>query len=298
VLPMNTFTIRDIENLSGIKAHTLRVWEQRYGIIKPMRKDSNHRLYGIDDLKKILRISYLYNEGYKISRIAEMSDEEIRNQALEYSPKGNYDVFINQLMESSIDFDDAAFRNAMDAVLLHLGVEKAMTLVIYPFFHKVGMLWVTGNIIPAQEHFATNIIRNKIILATSQLRPKKIVADKKYVIFCPPGEFHEIPVLFVQYSLRMRGIQSVYFGVNTDMGQIRDFLEKNEATHLFLHLITNFSHLDPGPLVNELNQHFPGMKILASGRAFKDIQVDNQNTTILETVQHFISYLDNNEQDK
>jgi methanogenic corrinoid protein MtbC1 len=263
-----------------------------------MRKDSNHRLYGIDDLKKILRISYLYNEGYKISRIAEMSEEEIRKQALEYSPKGSYDVFINQLMESSIDFDDLAFRNAMDVVLLHLNLEKAMTLVIYPFFNKLGMLWVTGNIIPAQEHFATNIIRNKIILATSQLKPKKIVANMKYLIFCPVGEFHEIPVLFVQYSLRLRGIQSVYFGVNTDMGQIHDFLEKNEATHLFLHLITNFTHLESGLLVEDLSRHFPKLKILASGRAFKDIQVENQNTTIFDTVQDFIAYLDHKEQDR
>lgn len=294
---MNTFTIRDIENLSGIKAHTLRVWEQRYGIIKPMRKDSNHRLYGIDDLKKILRISYLYHEGYKISKIADMSEQEIRKLALEFSPKGSHEVFINQLMESSIDFDEVAFRRAMDAVLLHLSLEKAMTLVIYPFFHKIGMLWLTGNIVPAQEHFATNIIRNKIILASSQLKARKVVANRKYLIFCPKGEYHEIPILFVQYSLRQRGIPSMYFGVNTDTAQISDFLEKNEATHLFLHLITNFTHHEPASILHDLHQQFPKLTILASGRAFKDLEVTNKKTRIFNTVQDFISYVDKDEHD-
>ncbi len=289
---MNTFTIRDIENLSGIKAHTLRVWEHRYGIIKPMRKDSNHRLYGIDDLKKILRISYLYNEGYKISRIAEMSENEIRTLALEFSPKGNFEVFINQMMESSIDFDETSFRKAIDSVFYHLGMEDAMTMVVYPFFHKVGMLWVTGNIVPAQEHFATNIIRNKIVMAISRMKAKKIVANRKYLILCPPGEFHEIPLLLLQYSLRERGIPSVYFGVNTDMEQIKDYLEKNEATHIFVHLITNFTHLEPGSLLHELHQHFPEIKIFASGKVFKNMEVHYPNTRVFDTVQHFISYLD------
>lgn len=293
---MNTFTIRDIENLTGIKAHTLRVWEQRYGIIKPMRKDSNHRLYGIDDLKKILRISYLYHDGYKVSRIAEMSDTEIRKQALEYSPKGSHEVFINQMMESSIDLDEISFRSAIDSVLLHLGLERAMTLVIYPFFQKVGMLWVTGNIVPAQEHFATNIIRNKIILATSHIKATMIVANCKYLIFCPQGEFHEIPALFVQYSLRQRGIPSVNFGVNTNMDMISDFLEKNEATHLFLHLITNFTHLEPCTFLNDLHLRFPKLNILASGRAFKDVKVDNDKTMLFDTMKDFISYIDQGEQ--
>lgn len=294
---MNTFTIRDIENLSGIKAHTLRVWEQRYGIIKPMRKDSNHRLFGIDDLKKILRISYLYHEGYKISRIAKLSDNDIRKLALEFSPKGSHEVFINQMMESSIDLDEVSFRSAVDSVLLHLGLERAMALVLYPFFQKVGMLWVTGNIVPAQEHFATNIIRNKIILATSRIKAKNMVANCKYLIFCPQGEFHEIPVLFVQYILRQRGIPSVYFGVNTDMDQISDFLEKNEATHLFLHLITNFTHLEPGTLLSDLHLRFPKLNILAAGRAFKDVKVDNDKTMFFDTMKHFVSYIDKGEPD-
>jgi MerR family transcriptional regulator, light-induced transcriptional regulator len=125
---MNTFTIRDIENLSGIKAHTLRVWEQRYDIIRPMRKNSNHRLYGINDLKQILRISYLYHHGYKISRIAEMNETEIRKLSLEFNLKTGHEIFINQMMDASLDFDDNLFRKVLDDAMSHLGVEKAVVL--------------------------------------------------------------------------------------------------------------------------------------------------------------------------
>lgn len=292
---MNTFTIRDIENLSGIKAHTLRVWEQRYGIIKPMRKDSNHRLYGIDDLKKILRISFLYHEGYKISRIAEMTEDQMKKLALEFTPKGNHDVFINQLMESSIDFDESAFRTALDAAVMHLGLERSMTQVIYPFMNKVGMLWLTGNMIPAQEHFGTNIIRNKIIWATSQLKQRKSPGDQRYIIFCPPGEFHEIPLLLVQFSLRQRGIPSVYFGVNTSVDQVSDYLDKNQATHLFLHLITNFSQLEPIVLLDDLYKRFRSLQILAAGRVFRDVK--HNGVKLFDTVQHFLDYLNGVDRD-
>jgi DNA-binding transcriptional MerR regulator len=254
---MNTFTIRDIENLSGIKAHTLRVWEQRYGIIRPMRKDSNHRLYGIEDLKQILRISFLYNQGYKISRIAEMGEEEIKKLSLELKPKGNYEVFINQLMEASMDFDEDLFRSVMDNAMVHLGMEKLMTQVIYPFLNKVGVLWMTGNVIPSQEHFASNIIRNKILMATNQLPPKNKVEGKKYILFNPPGEYHEIPLLFVQYCLKQRGISAVLFGIDTSTEMLKEYLWKNRSTHLFLFMTTNFTNMQPVELLEDINRNFP-----------------------------------------
>jgi MerR family transcriptional regulator, light-induced transcriptional regulator len=289
---MNTFTIRDIENLSGIKAHTLRVWEQRYGIIRPMRKDSNHRLYGIEDLKQILRISFLYNQGYKISRIAEMGEEEIKKLSLELKPKGNYEVFINQLMEASMDFDEDLFRNVMDNAMVHLGMEKLMTQVIYPFLNKVGVLWMTGNVIPSQEHFASNIIRNKILMATNQLPPKQKVEGKKYILFNPPGEYHEIPLLFVQYCLKQRGISTVLFGIDTSTEMLKEYLRKNRSTHLFLFMTTNFTNMQPVELLEDIKRNFPGLKIEVAGNSFRGLQAEIiSGIRIFSSVEDFTRHL-------
>lgn len=291
---MNTFTIRDIENLSGIKAHTLRVWEQRYGIIRPMRKDSNHRLYSIEDLKQILRISFLYNQGYKISRIAEMDENEIKKLSLEFKPKGSYEVFINQMMEASMDFDEELFRSAMDNAMIHLGMEKLMTLVIYPFLNKIGILWMTGNVIPSQEHFASNIIRNKILMATNQLPPKKNDEGKKYILFNPPGEYHEIPLLFVQYCLKQRGISNILFGIDTSTDLLKEYLQKNKSTHLFLFMTTNFTNMQPMELLEDIRRNFPGLQIEVAGNSFRGVETEeNSHTRIFRNVEDFISHLGN-----
>lgn len=290
---MNSFTIRDIENLSGIKAHTLRVWEQRYRIIQPMRKDSNHRLYGINDLKHILRIAYLYEQGYKISRIAEMSESEIKKLALETGAKGSHEIFINQLLEASIDFDEDQFRKVLDKAADLLGIEKSLPMVVYPFLNKAGLLWMTGNIIPAQEHFASNIIRNKLLLAIDSLPANRWRHDKKYLLFNPPGEFHEIPLLYTSYCLKKRGIPNVLFGVNTRVEELREYLEKNRCTHLFLFLTTNFTQQAAGDFLEELEVTFPELQIEAAGNSFRQVDpVSRQTVNIFRTVQDFLAQLD------
>jgi DNA-binding transcriptional MerR regulator len=290
---MNTFTIRDIENMSGIKAHTLRVWEQRYGIIKPMRKDSKHRLYGIEDLKQILRISYLYNQGYKISRIAEMDESEIKKLSLELSPKGSYEVFINQMMEASMDFDEELFRKIMDTVVSHMGMEKAMMLVIYPYLQKVGLLWMTGNVIPAQEHFASNIIRNKILFATNQLPLIKKRSGTTYLLFCPPGEFHEIPLIFMQYGLKRRGISNILFGANTSLEQLKEYIRKHGATHLFLFLTTNFTNLEPLALLEDMRTDFPDLQLELAGDSFRNVEANiPKDVKFFATANDFLYHLD------
>jgi DNA-binding transcriptional MerR regulator len=290
---MNTFTIRDIENLSGIKAHTWRAWEQRYGIIRPMRKDSNHRLYGIEDLKHILRISYLYGQGYKISRIAEMDESQIRKLSLDFKSKGNHEIFINQMMEASMDFEEALFRRALDNAINSLGLEKAMILVIYPFLTKIGLLWMTGNVIPAQEHFASNIIRNRILSATEQLPVKKSTSLRKYILFNPPSEYHEIPLLFVQYSLKQRGIPNVLFGINTSVDFVRVYQHEKKATHLFLFMATNFTNKEPQELIEDIKTNFPTMQINIAGYSFRNMELTSgDRVKLFNTVQDFLNYLD------
>jgi DNA-binding transcriptional MerR regulator len=266
---MQTFSIRDIENLSGIKAHTLRVWEQRYGLIMPGRKESRHREYTNDDLKQILRVAYLYHQGYKISKIARMSPEEINTLSLEYNQHSSFEVFVNQFIEAALDFDEDGFEKVFDALILHLGFEKAFIHVVYPFLNKLGMLWMTGNVLPAQEHFSSNLIRKRIILAIDGLTTATVEKQALMLLFTPSGEFHEIPLLISHYLLKKNGYRIAYLGINTSMDDLKTFSSSNPDFTLFFHLLTNFTDKEPDAYIKMLVDAFPGKKIIASGQLFQ-----------------------------
>ncbi|MES1160186.1 MAG: MerR family transcriptional regulator, partial [Bacteroidota bacterium] len=196
--PMNSFTIRDIENLCGIKAHTLRIWEQRYQLHNPKRKAGNHRFYDKDDLKYLLRIAYLYHKGYKISALARMGEEEIRQLAFEkVGMEYPADIFVNQLTEASLDFDEELFDSTLQTIIKQLGFEKAITQAAYPFLKRIGLLWMTGHGVPAQEHFASGLISRKIQIAIQGL-DETAETGRKVLIYAPEGEFHEIPLLYMR----------------------------------------------------------------------------------------------------
>ncbi len=266
---MQTFSIRDIENLSGIKAHTLRVWEQRYGLIMPARKESRHREYTNEDLKHILRVSYLYHHGYKISRIAGMNPEEINALSLDYNQHTSFDVFINQFIEAALDFDEDRFEEVFDSLILHLGFEKAFIHVVYPFLQKLGMLWMTGNILPAQEHFSSHIIRKKIILAIDALTMVPDEQGEKIILFSPSGEYHEIPLLLIHYLLKKSGNPIVYFGIDISVDELKLYAAGNPSCMLYFHMVTNFTDMEPEAYLEMLCDCFPGKKIFASGPVFK-----------------------------
>src|SRR5687768_14986156 len=191
---MNQFTIKDIENLCGIKAHTLRTWEQRYELFVAKRKESNQRVYDDEDLKQLLRISFLYHSGYKISGIARLSHEEIQ-RTVEASclKEDNHEIFIHQLIAASIDLDEERFEKLINCLVLRIGIEKCISNVFYPFLQRIGLLWMTGHVIPAQEHFSSHIIRKKIICAIDGLDSRG-QSSPTILLFAPAGEFHEIPL--------------------------------------------------------------------------------------------------------
>jgi DNA-binding transcriptional MerR regulator len=267
---MQTFSIRDIENLSGIKAHTIRVWEQRYGLIMPGRKESRHREYTNEDLKQILRVSYLYHQGYKISKIARMSKEQVITLSLQYDNHSSIEVFVNQLVEAALDFDEDGFETVIKTLILKWGFENAFINVVYPFLNKLGMLWMTGNILPAQEHFSSNIIRKRIIMAIDSI---KIVTDTEseiMLLFTPKGEFHEIPLLLSHYFLKKNGYKIMYLGINTSIEVLANYAESNPSFNLYFHLLTNFTDKEPDAYLQELVAAFPGKKIFASGPVFNE----------------------------
>jgi len=267
---MQTFSIRDIENLSGIKAHTIRVWEQRYGLIMPGRKESRHREYTNEDLKQILRVSYLYHQGYKISKIARMSKEEIISLSLQYDSHSSIEVFVNQLIEAALDFDEEGFEKVINTLILKWGFENAFLNVVYPFLKKIGMLWMTGNVLPAQEHFSSNLIRKRIIITIDGLTSVTDAESEIMLLFTPKGEFHEIPLLLSHYFLKKNGFRLVYLGINTSIEVLANYAESNPFFKLYFHMLTNFTDKEPDVYLKELAAVFPGKKIFASGPVFNE----------------------------
>ena len=274
---MNQFTIKDIENLSGIKAHTLRIWEQRYGVFIPKRKQSNHRIYSNEDLKELLRISFLYHNNYKISKIAKLSKKQIRDEVEAVCIReNNYPVFISQLIEASIDFDKEKFEKIVNSLVIRIGLEKSIKGVFCPFLHRIGLLWMTNHVIPAQEHFASHIIRKKIISAIDGL-DKPTNPDHHVALFSPQGEHHEIPLLIVNYYLRKQNIRTTYFGTDVPVDSIKSYAMRQPVTHLYLHLTTNLAELNLQQYVKKLCADFPEKKIMISGPASMHIHLEAKN---------------------
>ncbi len=263
---MGKYSINDMERLSGIKAHTIRIWEKRYNIFQPERTPTNIRYYTDETLRKVLKITILHNNGYKISRIAELSENQINQQVEEItnSLKTNgFDNQIDALIVSMIDLDEAGFSHILTQLSQHHDFEKIVLEVIYPLFERIGLLWQIGSINPAQEHFISNLIRQKLIVAIDTLPfPKR---DKTFLLFLHEKELHELGLLFSSYLLKKNGFKVVYIGQSVpyvDLLSLREMVD-------FDYLITSFiSNMDEGSMqeyINRLSEDFFDKQILVSG---------------------------------
>src|SRR5688572_1728818 len=167
---MGKYSIKELEKLSGIKAHTIRIWEKRHRLIEPQRTNTNIRFYSDDDLKKIINVSVLNNNGLKISKIAGMSGDEMHRKIMELTTtKSEATIHIDQLVIAMVELDEEKFERILAGLTLRFGFEQTVVDVIYPFLEKIGVLWQTHHITPAQEHFISNLIRQKVIVAIDSL---------------------------------------------------------------------------------------------------------------------------------
>lgn len=292
---MNHFTIKDIENLSGIKAHTLRIWEQRYQLFIPKRKESKHRYYDNEDLKHILRISQLYHNGVKISKIAQLPASSIRSMAMEQPLTRNHtDAFIHQLIEASIDFDEDRFEEIFDRSMQQLGFEGTIINVMYAFLERVGLLWLTDHIIPAQEHFASNIIKRKIISALDALKTKPAADSGIYVLFTPEGEHHEIPLLLTHYLMKASGKKCVYMGVDVPFNNLETYVSLKQPKYLYFHVITHLYDQPMDEVVTQLKNTFPQQEIIIAGPLTKEITVSIPGLTVLRSMNEMLDFAKGN----
>jgi DNA-binding transcriptional MerR regulator len=279
---MQRFTIKDIENMCAIKAHTLRVWEQRYDFFSPQRKESKHRYYDNEDLKKLLRIAFLYHGGWKVSKIAALTEDDIAKQVLtlqEALPENSQNILT--LLEAAIDFDEARFNAVLDKLIAVRGVEECVTQVCYPYLQRVGLLWMTSHIIPAQEHFSSYLIQHKIISETEKLQHAS-PSSPTIIVFAPKGEHHELPLLFINFLLKKWGWQTIYLGTNLELKALPDTI-KAKASHLFLHLITNFTGFEVDDYLETVCKTFSDKTIVASGRSIQLAQRQFVNLKLLRS---------------
>ncbi len=239
----NQYSIKDLEELSGIKAHTLRIWEKRYGFIKPKRTKTNIRYYTDEQLVNILNVSLLNNNGYKISKIARLHDEEIKKIVSSiYDTSSNSESIINELIKVTIDFDETGFERIFSHVLLERSIEAALLEVIYPFLKRIGLLWRINKILPAQEHFISNLIRQKIIVAIDQLGSvDSSIPQKTFVLFLPEWELHEIGLLSLHLLLKRKGFRVVYLGAMMPLKELSEVLTTASYDYLFTIFTTSKS---------------------------------------------------------
>jgi MerR family transcriptional regulator, light-induced transcriptional regulator len=290
---MQEFSIRDIENLTGIKAHTLRIWEQRYSLLIPKRRESLHRIYSNDDLKHMLRVSYLYHSGWKVSKIAALDNDSIIEEVRKASDeKADNTFFMNQLIEAALDFDEYAFKAVLNNVIEQTGFENCIINVCYPYLVKVGHLWSTNNVIPAQEHFSSYIIQNRVIAETENLPARGIKPE--ILLMCPQGEYHELPLLFINYLMKKYEWGTLYLGPGINIDKLNAVSAIEGLDYIYIHMLTNFTGLEIDDYVESVCTGFPGKKIILSGNGFRSLQRRFTNLTVLSTDSMIIDFIKRN----
>jgi len=277
---MGQYSIKELEQLSGIKAHTIRIWEKRHKIIEPSRTATNIRYYSDLDLKKIINVSLLNTYGIKISKIADMSLDDVNKKVLEISELQNdKGVHIDQMVIAMIDMEEELFEKILNNLILRFGFEKTITEIIYPFLEKIGILWQTQNITPAHEHFISNLIRQKIVVAIDGL-PIPPKTSKKILLFLPEGEMHELGLLFYHFLIRKSGYRTYYLGQNVPHEDLISVYKVHQPDFM-LTSITSTLTVPIERYLERLANDFGQTKILASGyqvQKFEGCKKDNVQT--------------------
>jgi len=218
------FSIKDLENLTGIKAHTIRIWEKRYNLLQPKRTDTNIRYYDLASFQKLLNVSYLNNNGYKISKIATLAEEQIPVLVREIATESNLESHaINAFKLSMLNFDQALFYKTYNSLLKEKDFETVFYDIFIPLLTEIGLLWQTDTITPAHEHFLTSLIRQKILINTEKAQSKQVnKSNKTFVLYLPENEIHELGLLFINHQLVSKGFQSILLGMSVPLQSLTD----------------------------------------------------------------------------
>ena len=289
---MSSYTIKDLEQISGIKAHTIRIWEQRYGFLQPQRTETNIRTYSADELKVILNVSLLNKYGYKISHINKMSSAEIEDKIFGLNHlDAEKERVVNALIKDMVSLDMLSFERQLDNYIAQKGVEKTITEIIFCFLERVGVLWITNHINPAQEHLASNIVRQKIILGIEKL-PKMYNNAKLIVLFMPEGEYHEIGLLFVHFLLKSKGYNVDYLGTNVPIVDLKYLTEYKKVDYLYAHITAPTRGFKMNKFMEQLGQINKDIPMILTGQMMQEYKGSVPgNIRVLQSLSETMGFL-------
>jgi len=262
---MAKYSIKDLEHFSGIKAHTIRIWEKRYNILDPNRTETNIRLYSDDDVRRILNVGMLVKNGYKISSVATFNDSKIQAEVIRINQHLNDDdKSIDQLLYQAVNFDPEGFEKLLDEMIVKNGFRKTMEHVVYPFFERIGVLWQVGSIFVAHEHFVSNLIRNRLIYETVKVRHENCA--KTLLLFLRENEWHELGLLYYNYLAAQAGLRTVYLGQSLPFGDLANLLSSGKYDFVCTSFVHSIEKPELENYLEKLSQKFVLGKILIFGR--------------------------------
>lgn len=249
------FSIKDIENLSGVKAHTIRIWEKRYSLFEPKRTDTNIRYYTPDDLKKILNVAFLVEKGLKISKISKLSPEELREAIiLEISNSSTSNSYENSILLAMINFDQFQFENIYNTLTNEFSFREIFNDLFIPLLNKIGLQWQSSTITPAHEHFISNLIYQKLHVNIEKVSQNEIIkTDKVFVLFLPMNEIHELGLLYLEYELSLKGYKTIYLGKSVP-------IESLDSLNTLFNTIVYVSYFTVYPEVNMVMKYLSDFK--------------------------------------
>lgn len=262
---MAIYSIKDLEYLSGIKAHTIRIWEKRYNLLDPNRTDTNIRTYSDDDVRRILNVSLLVKSGYKISNVALFDHEKLQLEVIRINKNLNdVDKNIDQLLLHTVNLNSFGFENMLDKIISENGFSKTIHQVIFPFFERIGILWQAGSVYAAHEHFITNLIRSRLISETQKFKPAE--SAKSVLFFLRENEWHELGLLYFNYLAAQAGMRSVYLGQSLPFSDLANLLNNHEFDFVCTSFIQAIEKAELEQYLNNLSLLFNQNKILIAGR--------------------------------
>jgi DNA-binding transcriptional MerR regulator len=278
---MGHYTIKDLEKLSGIKAHTIRIWEKRYSLIEPKRTSTNIRTYCDDELKKLLNVSILNRNGHKISKIAKFSKEEIHNEIKQLLNKSDdIESQVENLAIAMIDLDEIRFEKILSRAIIQLGFQDTVIKILNPFLIRIGIMWQTGSINPAQEHFVSNLIRQKMLVAIDSQIENNQPNAKTFILFLPEGELHEMSLLFASYVIRKKGHKVIYLGQSVPLSDLVAVGEICSPDYFLTSFITSMADCDILNYLQTLNSKFSEKICYVTGNQAIELKDNLPDNTI------------------
>ena len=277
----STFSIKNLENFSGIKAHTLRIWEKRYSLLEPQRTKTNIRRYSLDNLKKLLNVTLLYNHGFKISKISSLSKEKISDLVSNIALKSNSEqIAINAFKLAMINFDCELFNRNYNQILSKHNFEYIFMDIFMPLMKELGILWQTGAISPTHEHFITNLVKQKIHAQTERVQLNiKINTDHPiFVLFLPENEIHELGILYLNYLTLSKGFRTIFLGQSIQISSLENLYTYKNSFNFLTYLTVEPNKKKIMPYLKHFNEKLllnTNSKLIVFGP--QQIQIDLNN---------------------